>query len=332
MAVDESAILVAPLEVDRPHSLRRLISGGMLLLLALLLGVVASIEVTMRPSQGWRVTMNLRDWICPLVLIAIALAPFIMGLIGVIARKHAVHPKIELPDRLQPLYAIRWPLRRLTRHAAATDEVRVLASSGVRAVIGPELVEWARATEVPCGLLEPAPLYAARPVGGCRTTADLTLLVLASLLLGPFIVFGILSGAGNTGGVIGLCLLLVTLFFLIIRSVVRLPSMQRHLVDVPIIGTWVRDGLRTLGAVAGPGWVRSGERIWHAQRDLLLIRRRGSHSVEGSLEIMLIGEQGRLRFLVAGTGDPMTRRLWAAWMSPDVRPDLAMTELAAAVN
>ncbi|MDP7520033.1 MAG: hypothetical protein QF438_07755, partial [Phycisphaerales bacterium] len=137
MAVDESAILVAPLEVDRPHSLRRLISGGMLLLLALLLGVVASIEVTMRPSQGWRVTMNLRDWICPLVLIAIALAPFIMGLIGVIARKHAVHPKIELPDRLQPLYAIRWPLRRLTRHAAATDEVRVLASSGVRAVIGP---------------------------------------------------------------------------------------------------------------------------------------------------------------------------------------------------
>jgi hypothetical protein len=330
VAVGDTVILSAPLNTDRPDALRRLVSGSMLLGVAAIFVGLAVAGLFFWAERTGPITVA--DFICPGILAALALTPVLMGLTGVLGRRCTVHPRTELPDLMQPLHAIRWPIRRLARAPVARAEVETLWRAGVRAVVDLELAEWARSAEVPAGLIEPVALNAARPIGGCRTSLDLTLLILVCLIVAPGLLLGISTGLGNATAITAVVLLLLGILLLIARSIIRLPSMQRRMVDVPVLGTWARGGIRRLGAVAGPGWVRLGTRVWQAERDILLIRRRGCHAVGTSLEVMLIGHPGRLRFVIAGTGDPMLQRLWSAWMCPEVRPDLATTELSAAVG
>jgi hypothetical protein len=324
-------VMAAPLEHDRPHAVSGLISGGVLFSLGVAIsGLLIAYALMQSPNVP-------AEWfagqlVCPSLLMVLSLIWIIPGGIGAIRRKQTLHPKTRVPREMQPLRGIRWPIRRFGVFQGWETAVTPVVRSGYRAVLPLELSEWAAITVIPAGLLEPATLQSARPETGCRTSVNLVGLVVVVLILGPLAVFSARAGVNSVAAVGVLFILLACVIVAIIRAVIQLPSMQRRLVGVPLLGRWARGGIRQLGAVAGPGWIRLGDRVWEAERDLLLIRLRGRHTLETSLEVMLAGKPGRLRFIVAGASDPMMLRLWSAWMCPDVRPDLAMTELAAAAK
>lgn len=326
-----AGVLAAPLECDRPHAVGAFIGGCMLLSLGMAIATVGIVNFQPNASSFPNESL-VAGLICPFVLVALSLIWVIPGATGIVRRKQTLHPKTQVPPEMQPLRDIRWPIGRAAMFPDWDTAVTALARSGYRVVLPPELAGWAAATSIPAGLLEPTSLLSARPETGCRTATSLALLVLLLFLLGPCILMPVWRGANSTSIVAVLILLIAGVLVAGIRIILKLPSMQRHLIGVPILGRWARGGLRQLGAVAGPGWVRLGDRVWQAERDLLLIRLRGRHSPETSLEVMVAGKPGRLRFVVAGVGDPMLRALWSAWMCPDVRPDLAMTDLAAAAR
>jgi len=330
VAIGASDILAAPLETDRPFAVRNLVSGGVLLALGFVFALVIVVTVVSNRSGNVRDQIGLA-LVCPSQIILISLVPVVLGAIGARRRSWSIHPKTTLPSAMEPLRKIRWPARRRVL-AGAPGAVRTRSDNGCRAVVDLQLADWAAAAPRPSGLVEPVALRAARPVGGCRTSFNLIAIILLALIVGP-ILLSIFSRGFNSA--LGIAVTLIFLVFLLLvlgRSIAQLPSMQRRLADVPLVSHWARSGLRGLGAVAGPGWVRCGDGLWQADRDLLLIRRRGRHSPETSLEVMLAGAPGRLRFVVAGVDDPMLARLWSAWMCPEVRPDLAASELAEAAR
>ena len=319
------SIMMVPLEADQANALRNLISGGVLCALGIGFAILTLTLVSASTSTHNDSPIGLA-LICPAQIVLLSLVPLIMGAVGIRRRRLTVHPRTLLPPHLECLRHIRWPIRRIVLSNTMADTVLELAASGTRVVADGVLARWTQVQEVPQGLLEPMPLQAARPISGLRTTVNLAVLFLAFLLLIPS-VFVLLSRGMQPGFGLVVAISLVGLFLIaLVKTIIQLPSLQRQLVDVPILGGWARGGWRQLGAVAGPGWVRVGKHVWQAERDILLIRRRGRDSPSTSLEVMLAGEPGTLRFVVAGCDDPMLGRLWSAWLSPEVRPELAFHE------
>ena len=317
--------MMLPLEVDRTNALRNLISGGVLCALGIGFAITSLmlVNASAPTHNDARIGLSL---ICPAQIVLLSMVPLIMGAVGTRRRRRTVHPRTLLPPHMECLRHIRWPIRRIVLSNTMADPVLELSASGTRAVVDGVLGLWIQMQEVPQGLLEPMPIQAARPNSGLRTTGNLAVLFLALLLLIPSL-FMLLSRGMQPGFGPVVAISLVGLFLIaLVKTIIQLPSLQRQLVDVPILGGWARGGLRPLGAVAGPGWVRVGKHVWQAERDILLIRRRGRHSPNTSLEVMLTGDPGTLRFVVAGCDDPMLGRLWSAWLSPEVRPELAIQE------
>lgn len=323
------SVMVAPLETDRPNAFRTLLSGSVLAVFGIAIVVVifsiasssSQYDDLIGPTQDdGPIGLNL---ICPAQILLLSLVPIILGCVGTRRRRRTIHPRTLLPSHMECLRRIRWPIRRLVISADVPTPAQELASDGIRIVVDVSLLTWVQTRDVPQGLLEPMSLQAARPVGGCRTAFNIFMLSICFLFLVPSLFF-LFSGVLQPGIWPVVTLSMLVLFFVaLVRTIIQLPSLQRCLVDVPILSGWARGGWRPIYAVAGPGWVRHGSYIWQADRDILLIRRRGSHAPGTSLEVMLVGQAGRLRFVLAGCDDSMLERLWSAWMCPEVRPELA---------
>jgi hypothetical protein len=323
------SVMVAPLETDRPNAFRALLTGSVLAVFGIAIVLVTFIidlsssqyDDLVGPTQGdGPIGLNL---ICPAQILLLSLVPVILGCVGTRRRRRTIHPRTLLPSHMECLRRIRWPIRRLVISTSVAAPAQELASHGIRVVADVSLLSWVQTRDVPQGLLEPMSLQAARPVGGCQTAFNIFMLSICFLFLVPSLYF-LFFGVPQPGIWPVVTLSMLVLFFVaLVRTIIQLPSLQRCLVDVPILSGWARGGWRPIYAVAGPGWVRHGSHVWQAERDILLIRRRGRHAPGTSLEVMLVGQEGRLRFVLAGCDDSMLERLWSAWMSPDVRPELA---------
>ncbi len=226
------------------------------------------------------------------------------------------------------LAELRWPGLRLRGRPQAVEPVREVAEQGIRAIVDAELTPWVSGWEIPGGLMEPMAILRSRePRGGLGYAASGCMLILVMLVTLPTMigVFGYFIGPRlGTGLAFGLVLLSVLGF------AAQHAGLQRRLVDIPVVNMLVRCKVGRRGLVVGPGWARSGERVWHVGRDLLLIRSVRRQDAHVSVEVMLAGAAGRQRLALSGVGDPSLDLLWMGWMCPEVRPDLARSALTTA--
>jgi hypothetical protein len=273
------------------------------------------------------------DYALPCAILTLYVPGLVCLAYGIISASRAIRTLRAVPDREGAIIAavsdIRWPLGG-GGGPQGTFCVEAVSGAGIHAVIDSELAAWAAEVPLPQGLLEPVPVSAApgaRGGGGVFVTGCVSVALIVVLTPGPILLVGMRFGV--TAAILaGLAMVLL----LVVNLTRQHAGLQRRFAGTPVIGRILRSRVGRRGLVIGPGWARSGSRFWHVGQDLLLIRQVRGRKPKTAVQLMLTGAAGRVCLTLAGLKDPMLEAIWAGWMTPEPRPDLAETELASATG
>ncbi len=223
------------------------------------------------------------------------------------------------------LQDLQWPRGRFGSKPQRVTEMTAISELGIRLIADTRLEPWLRTQEVHDALIEPTPVTASSPVSAGNLAVATMLQGCLCILLVPAVMMLSTIAVGWPFGVVISLAVVIVMFW---RTITRLPLIQRTLGPIPVVGRLVRPKIGRSGLVVGPGWARVGKIVWHAKRDLLLIRRVDGLKPESAVQLMFAGSPGRLCFMIGGTDDPMLAAIWRAWMHPEPRPELAMSDLS----
>ena len=312
------AILDLSIHSNQAHSNMR--SGLALVVIGLVLLVPTVIGIIFLESE-----LIICSAPCSLVFLLTGIAMCLVAWPAIRSAKGTVRNAETYSHIAQPLADLQWPVERSGAKPRKTAEIAAVAEQGIRVVADSRLESWLITQEIRAALLEPVAITASRPVSTGNVVLATILQACLCIILVPAV---FVLGGLTVNELFGAFLALTVIVLLFWRTLSQLLIVQRMIGPIPGLGRLVRPKIGRGGLVVGPGWARSGKVVWHARRDLMLIRRVQGLRTGAGIQLMLAGSPGCMCFTLAGTKDPMLDVVWQAWMHPEPRPELAMSDLS----
>ncbi len=249
-------------------------------------------------------------------IVIFIILPFVVVTIDLFMRKRLVprgKPKTELALNLKKL-KLRWLLRKNGSGLRQWDRKKLDLP---RTVADSSFKDKLSKVIIPDGLVEPEKITASRPgsLFGCILGTAIALLVIWGL-------FSATVPSLLTWSVIAL------LCWNVFRLILGLPSIHRSRKLPFVLRAIGRRRLLGIPIVVGPGWVKRGKNVWHANRDMLLIRRTGFRPASSEIDCMLAGPERRSRLSFSGIGDEDFQLLFKFWNVDEVRLEFIDSELS----
>ncbi len=249
-------------------------------------------------------------------IVVLMALPFVVVIIDFFMRKRLLprgKQKTQLALSLKKL-KLRWLLRKNGSGLRQWDRKKLDLP---RTVADSSFKDKLSKVIIPDGLVEPEKITASRPgsLFGCILGTAIALLV----------IWGLIST-----GVTSLLKwsVIALLCWNILRLILGLPSIHRSRKLPFVLRAIGRRRLLGIPIVVGPGWVKRGKNVWHANRDMLLIRRTGFRPASSEIDCMLAGPNRRSRLSFSGIGDEDFQLLFRFWNVDEVRLEFIDSELS----
>jgi len=113
-----------------------------------------------------------------------------------------------------------------------------------------------------------------------------------------------------------------------VRLILGLPVVHRSRKLPAFLRAIGRQRLLSRPIVAGPGWVKLGRTVWHADRDMFLIRRAGFRPASSEIDCMFAGPEKRRRMTFSGITDEDFQLLYGFWNVNEVRLEFVDSNIA----
>ena len=249
-------------------------------------------------------------------IVIFIILPFVVVTIDFFMRKRLLprgKQKTELALSLKKL-KLRWLLRKNGSGLRQWDRKKLDLP---RTVADSSFKDKLSKVIIPDGLVEPEKITASRPgsLFGCILGTAIALLVIWGLITAR--IPSLLKWS-----------VIVLLCWNILRLILGLPSIHRSRKLPFFLRVIGRRRLLSIPIVVGPGWVKRGKNVWHANRDMLLIRRTGFRLASSEIDCMLAGPKRRSRLSFSGIGDEDFQLLFRFWNVDEVRLEFIDSELS----
>ncbi len=249
-------------------------------------------------------------------IVILIILPFVVVIIDLFLRKRLLprgKHQTELALSLKKL-KLRWLLR---KNGSGLRQWKRIKLGLPRTVADSSFKDNLSKAIIPDGLVEPEKITASRPgsLFGCILGTAIALLVIWGLI--SVRVPSLLKW-----------FVIAMLFWNIFRLILGLPSIHRSRKLPFFLRAIGRRRLLGVPIVVGPGWVKRGKNVWHANRDMLLIRRTGFRPASSEIDCMLAGPKRRSRLTFSGTGDEDFQLLFKFWNVDEVRLEFIDSELS----
>jgi membrane protein implicated in regulation of membrane protease activity len=247
-------------------------------------------------------------------------SPLLILCFGLLS-KHRVVPRGQLPTglatQLKELDA-KWPLMKSGKGCRSWNRIELGLP---RTISDISLMEKLESISIPEGLIEPEQILTSNPGSmlGC-------LFGVAFSLFFAFVAisaarFPLISSAFAW-------VIAIVLIFNAIQLVLGLPIIHRSRKLPEFLRRIGRRRMLSRPFVVGPGWVKFGSKVWRADRDMLLIRRKGYRLASSEIECMFAGPESRRCLTFSGVGDEEFQLLFRGWNFDEIRLEFIDSEIS----
>lgn len=255
------------------------------------------------------------------VLGVFVLLPIVLLIFDSVSRKRILKrgtQKSELASQLKEL-KIRWLLLKKGGGVRLWNRVE----RGLpRTIADSSLKEQLNKVIIPQGLIEPEHIRTSKPGSllGCIVGVAFS----AFVIWGIFLATRMMPSSARTF----MWVVAAILFWNIVQLILGLPVVHRSRKLPSFIREIGRRRMFSKPLIIGPGWVKRGETLWRADRDMLIIRRTGFRLASSEIDCLFAGPENRRRMTFSGIGDEDFQLLFGAWNVDDVRLEFVDSELS----
>ena len=289
---------------------------SILITCVIVVAIIATCVFTMYEMLNTYIIPVLNTYIIP-VIIAL---PFAVLLFDSFFRKRLLPrgtPKCELGSRLKKL-KLRWLLKRSGRGVKRWNRV---ALELPRTIADSSLEEQLSKVIIPDGLVEPEQIITSKPGSllGCIFGVGFSM----------FIIWAMILSAGRAFPAMFVYWIVIgVLLWNIARLILGLPVVHRSRKLPAFLRVIGRQRMLSRPIVVGPGWVKLGRTVWHADRDMFLIRRTGFRLATSEIDCMFAGPEKRRRMTFSGITDEDFQLLYGFWNVNEVRLEFVDSNIA----
>jgi len=181
-----------------------------------------------------------------------------------------------------------------------------------RTIADSSLEEQLSKVTIPGGLVEPEHIRTSKPGSllGCIVGVAISLFIIWGMILAAGTAFPSMYVYWFAIAILSWNMLQLILGLPVVHRSRKLPSFLRA------IG---RRRMLSRPIVVGPGWVKLGNILFRADRDMFLIRRTGFRPASSEIDCMFAGPEKRRRMTFSGVGDEDFQLLFGFWNIEEVR-------------
>jgi membrane protein implicated in regulation of membrane protease activity len=190
-----------------------------------------------------------------------------------------------------------------------------------RTIADSSLQQKLESISIPDGLIEPEQILTSKPGSmlGCVFGVSFSLFMAFAMISATrFPLFSPLIGWTIAS----------FLLFNAIQLVLGLPMIHRNRKLPELLRRIGRRRMISRAFVVGPGWVKFGNKVWRADRDMLLIRRVGYRLASSEIDCMFAGPESRRRLTFSGVGDEEFQLLFGAWNVDEIRLEFIDSDIS----